>query len=133
MKELVVEARLECLNDVISFVNEELERNHCPPEPQGSIVLAVEEIFVNIAHYAYQPGSGSAAINITVSEEAVIKFEDTGRAYNPLERPDPDVNLPIMEREIGGLGIFIVKTIMDKVDYMRQDNKNVLILTKKIK
>jgi len=131
MKELIVKASLECLDEVIDFVNKELDRNNCPSEFQGNIDLAVEEIFTNIANYAYRPASGSAAISIAVGEAIVIRFEDTGKPYNPLERPDPDLDKPLMERDIGGLGVFLVKKIMDKVDYTRIENKNVLVLTKK--
>ena len=133
MNELIVAASIENLDEVTDFVNTELERNHCPPELQNQIDLAVEEIFVNIASYAYTPASGNVAISITVEEDAVIRFEDTGNFFNPLEQPDPDLDKPLMEREIGGLGIFFVKKTMDKIDYMRVADKNVFTMTKKIK
>ena len=132
MKELIVEANIKNLDEVIDFFYGELERNACPSELLNNIVLAVEEVFVNIVNYAYQPSSGSVALSIDVGREAVLRFEDIGKPYNPLDHPDPDLNKPLMEREIGGLGIFLVKTIMDKVDYMRIDNKNVLVMTKKL-
>jgi anti-sigma regulatory factor (Ser/Thr protein kinase) len=132
VKELTIEANIRSLDKVLNFVNEELERTTFSPELLGDIVLAVEEVFVNIASYAYQPSSGSVTFSIDAGEEAVIRFEDTGKPYNPLDHPAPDVHKPLMEREIGGLGIFIVKSIMDKVDYVRSDNKNVLIMTKKL-
>ena len=132
VKELIVEANIKSLDKVMDFVNEELEQNTCSSELLGNIVLAVEEVFANIANYAYQPSSGSVALSIEAGEEAVIRFEDTGKPYNPLDHPTPDIRKPLMEREIGGLGIFLVKTIMDKVDYMRIDNKNVLVMTKKL-
>ena len=132
MKKLTVEASLKNLDEVIGFINNELERQNCPPELQTQIDLAVEEIFVNIVNYAYQSASGSVRIGIAVGEEVVIRIEDTGAPYNPLERSDPDLDKPLMERDIGGLGIFLVKKMMDKVDYMRIDNKNVLVMTKKI-
>jgi anti-sigma regulatory factor (Ser/Thr protein kinase) len=138
MKELTFEANVESLDEVMDFINEELERNDCQPEVLVNINLAVDEIFVNIANYAYPPMSGTAVVGIDVvsidaGEEAVIKFEDTGKAYNPLEQPDPDLNKPPMEREIGGLGVFLVKKVMDKIEYSRIGNKNVLVMTKKIK
>jgi len=132
MKELIVEASIESLEEVMDFINNELERKTCSSELLGNIILAVEEIFVNIASYAYQSPGGRATVSIAAGEEAVIRFEDTGKPYNPLDHPDPDVTKPLMERDIGGLGIFLVKTIMDKVDYMRIDNKNVLVMTKKL-
>ena len=132
MKELIIEASLENLNEVFGFINGELERRNCPSELQVTIDLAVEEIFTNVANYAYQPASGRVTIGIVVGEEAVIRFEDTGVPYNPLERPDPELEKPLMERDIGGLGIFLVKKIMDRVDYMRIEDKNVLSMTKKL-
>jgi len=132
VKKLIVEANIKSLDKVIDFVHEELERNICSAKLLGNIVLAVEEVFVNIANYAYQPSSGSVALSIEIGEEAVIRFEDTGKPYNPLDHPTPDILKPLMEREIGGLGIFLVKTIMDKVDYMRIDDNNVFVMTKKL-
>ena len=132
MKELTIAASIENLDGVIDFVNTELERNGCPLELTNQIDLAVEEIFVNIANYAYTPAVGSVVIRIAIEEGVIIKFEDTGKFFNPLEQPDPDLDKPLMEREIGGLGIFFVKKTMDSMDYMRVDNKNVLTITKKI-
>jgi anti-sigma regulatory factor (Ser/Thr protein kinase) len=131
MRELTVAANIESLYEVMDFINGELERNNCAPELQDNINLAVEEVFTNIANHAYQPASGSAVISIAVGTEVVIRFEDTGKPYNPLEYPEPDFDMPLEEREIGGLGIFLVKKIMDKIDYERIDNKNVLTVTKK--
>ena len=132
MKKLIVIASIENLDDVIDFVNTELERKSCPPNLLNQIDLAVEEIFVNIANYAYAPTSGCVTISIAVEEDAVVRFEDTGRFFNPLEHPEPDLDKPLMEREIGGLGIVFVKKTMDNVDYMRIDDKNVLTITKKM-
>ena len=132
MKKLIVEANVENLYDVRDFVNKELERHNCPPAIQDNINLAVEEIYSNIANYAYQPASGSVAVFMTVGESAVIRFEDTGVPYNPLEHPEPDLDKPLMERKVGGLGIFLVKKVMDKVEYMRVDEKNALVLTKRL-
>ena len=132
MNELIVEANIKNLDKVIDFVNKELEQSPCTPELLGNIDLVVEEVFVNIAHYAYQPANGMVALSIAAGEEAVIRFEDTGKPYNPLDYPNPDITKPLMEREIGGLGIFFVKTLMDKVEYMRIGNKNVLVITKKL-
>ena len=131
MKELTVEANIDSLHEVIGFVNKELGQNHCPPELQDKIELAVEEVFTNIANYAYPSASGSASISIAIADNVFIRFEDTGIPYNPLEQPEPALDKPLMEREIGGLGVFLVKKIMDKVDYIRIDNKNVLTMTKR--
>ena len=132
MKKLTVAANIENLSEVINFVNVELECKDCPTELLNQIDLAVEEIFVNIVNYADTPANSSVAISVSVAEEAVIMFEDAGKFFNPLEYPDPDLDKPLMERKIGGLGIFFVKKAMDKIDYMRIGDKNVLTMTKKL-
>jgi len=144
MKKLEIKASLENLNKALDFISTELEQRGCPQDIQGKIELAVEEIFVNIANYAYaadggdSPDSGdggadgAVVIFISVTDKIVIRFEDTGKPYNPLEKPGPDLDKPLMERDIGGLGVFLVKQLMDKVEYSRVGNKNVLIMTKGI-
>jgi anti-sigma regulatory factor (Ser/Thr protein kinase) len=132
MKKLIVEACVDNLDKVVDFVNEDLEQHNCPLNLQSEIDIAVEEIFVNIANYAYKPENGNVAICISTKEEFVISFEDTGKPYNPLERADPDFNIPVEERKPGGLGVFIVKQLIDKVTYARVDNKNVLTMAKEI-
>ena len=132
MKELTVEASIGNLNDALDFVNGELELHNCSPELRNQIDIAMEEIFMNIARYAYKPADGYVRICIFVGEEIVVTFEDTGKPFNPVEQAEPDLNKPVMERKIGGLGIFLVKQLMDKVAYTRVDNKNVLTITKEI-
>ena len=132
MKELIVEASVNYLDEVLGFVNEEIERHNCPPELQNEIDIAVEEIFVNIARYAYKPAKGNVTVCIFIGEEIVIRFEDTGKPYNPLEQAAPALDKPLMERKIGGLGIFMVRQLMDEVVYSFVDNKNILIIRKKI-
>jgi anti-sigma regulatory factor (Ser/Thr protein kinase) len=132
-KELRIEARVDRLDEVLNFINSELERRACPPEPQDEINCAAEEIFVNIAKYAYTPAAGTALVSIDAGDDFVIRFEDSGRPFNPLESPAPDLDKPLMERKIGGLGIYLVKKLMDTVNYTRVDGKNVLVMSKKIK
>ena len=132
MRELTIEASPENLNDVTNIVCEELEAVRCPPKLQMQISLAVEEIFINIACYAYSPATGNAVIRISIDDAVVIRFEDTGKPYNPLETPSPDITLPADEREIGGLGVFMVKHLMDEVAYSYENGKNILTVTKKI-
>jgi len=129
-KKLEVEANIENLDAVLDFINAELP--NCPLELRNNIDVAVEEIFVNIANYAYKPDKGNVAIYISAKQKISIKFEDKGRAYNPLEQGEPDLDKPLMERKIGGLGIFLVKKLMDDVEYMRTENKNILIITKNL-
>ena len=99
------------------------------------IDVAVEEIFVNIANYAYNPDIGSAGITVETQEDplsVVITFTDGGVPYDPLKKPDPDVTLPAEERQIGGLGIYMVKKSMDDISYDYKDGKNILTLKKNL-
>ncbi len=133
--ELELEAAPENLAEVQAFVEERLSALDCPPKALMQIGVAVEEIFVNIAHYAYQPEEGSATIRVEVDEEPVavtITFLDHGVPYDPLAREDPDVTLPAEERDIGGLGIFMTKEIMDDLAYEYKDGQNILTLKKKL-
>ncbi len=130
MKELIVEALIENLDQVMAFIEEELEESECPMKLVMQVNVAVEEIFVNIAHYAYNPEVGGAVIRISAGEEIAIEFEDKGKPYNPLAKADPNVALSAEEREIGGLGIFMVKKIMDAVEYRYEDGKNILVIKK---
>jgi len=133
MKELRLYATQENLDMVMNFVNGEIEKCGYSEELQNEINIAVEEIFINIANYAYSPEIGTAAIFISIlTDKTIIKFEDTGRPYNPLLHSGPDLEKSLSEREIGGLGVFLVKKIMDTVEYCRIDNKNILIMTKNL-
>lgn len=132
---LQVEALTENLPQVFEFVDSRLEAAGCSPREQMQIDLSVEEIFVNIAHYAYAPATGSAEIRMELSGdpvEASITFIDSGVPYNPLARPDPDVTLEASKRSIGGLGIFLTKKNMDEVVYNHRDGQNVLTMRKKL-
>lgn len=133
MKELELEALTDNLPQVINFVDEQLEAADCPMKIQMQIDIAVEEIFVNIAHYAYNPDVGTAKVRVEVLGEppAVdITFIDNGIPYDPLAKADPDVTLSAEERQIGGLGIFMVKKSMDDVKYEYLDGHNILTLKK---
>ncbi|MDR0443177.1 MAG: ATP-binding protein [Treponema sp.] len=128
--ELSIEAKPENMDTVLDFINEHL--GDCPSKVRNQIGIAVDEIFSNIARYAYHPDVGGAVVRITVDNNITIEFEDNGIAYNPLSADDPDVSLSAEEREIGGLGVFMVKKIMDSVEYRREDNKNILTIKKKV-
>lgn len=133
MKELVIDALTDNLPQVLAFVDGELEAADCPMKIQMQIDIAVEEIFVNIAHYAYSPEVGTATVRVEVMGEppAVdITFIDGGVPYDPLAKADPDVTLSAEERQIGGLGIFMVKKSMDDVKYEYLDGHNILTLKK---
>ena len=133
MNELILNAQIENLNQVLEFVNRILEEEKCLPYVQLEIDSAVEELFVNIAHYAYAPDIGCVSIQVFVEEkDVIIIFKDNGIPYNPLARKDPDITLPLEERRIGGLGIYIVKQYMDNVDYSYENGMNVLRIKKNI-
>jgi anti-sigma regulatory factor (Ser/Thr protein kinase) len=131
MSEIFIEAKTENLDAVLDFVAGELEATDCPIKTQTQIAIAVEEVFVNIAYYAYNPEVGHTLIRVSVGEQVVIEFEDSGKPYNPLDKEDPDITLNAEERQLGGLGVFMVKNIMDSVDYQRKGNKNILTIKKK--
>lgn len=133
MKELEIEALTENLPQVLAFVDEQLEAADCPMKIQMQIDIAVEEIFVNIAHYAYAPEVGSAIVRVEILPDppsADITFIDSGIPYDPLAKADPDITLSAEERQIGGLGIFMVKKSMDDVKYEYLDGHNILTLKK---
>ena len=133
MKNITVEATLENLEVVQNFVSEELENQGCPMKVMMQIEIAVEEIYVNIVHYAYNPTVGEATIRCEVTDnpmQVIIQFLDSGVPFDPLAKKDADITLSAEEREIGGLGIFMVKQSMDEVNYEYKDGKNVLTIKK---
>ena len=135
MKEHTFDATTSNLMEVTLFVDEWLESLECGMKAQTQIDLAVDELFTNIASYAYAPGSGEATVRLDFDEEsrmASIAFIDSGIPYDPLQKPDPDVTLSAEEREIGGLGIYMAKKATDKMEYRRENNQNILTLYKKI-
>lgn len=129
---VTVEATTDNLYEVLGFIDERLEAADCSPATQMRIDLAVEEIFVNVANYAYAPETGDVTVTFAVEEPmtAVITFEDSGVPYDPLKKEDPDVTLDARDRQIGGLGIFMVKKNVDKLSYAYRDGKNILEIKK---
>lgn len=135
MKELTVKALTENLDEVTRFVDEELEAAECSMKVQMQVELAVEEIFVNIANYAYSPEVGTATVSVELTDDGAllrIVFKDKGTPYDPTAKVDPDVTLSAQDRQIGGLGIFMTKKSMDNVSYEYKDGQNILTLEKKI-
>ncbi|MCL2054510.1 MAG: ATP-binding protein [Oscillospiraceae bacterium] len=132
MKELVIKAKAENLDTVIDFISTELEAAECSMKLQTQIAIAAEEIFINIANYAYGAEVGTAIIRVAADDEIVIEIEDGGKPYNPIENDDPDITLGADEREIGGLGIHMVKNIMDEVEYRYENGKNILTAIKRL-
>ncbi|MBQ3449138.1 MAG: ATP-binding protein [Synergistaceae bacterium] len=135
MKELTLDADVKNLDEVLAFVDEQLEVHDCSPKIQMQIDVAVEELFVNIALYAYNPETGPATVRVEIQENplsVIITFIDNGVPYDPLAKPDPDVTLSAEEREIGGLGIYMVKKSMDNIEYEYKDGKNILKIQKNL-
>ena len=135
MLELTIEANVQNLDQVLGFVDGQLESLGCSMKVQMQIDVAVEELFVNIASYAYAPGTDSATIQIETERDPLavsITLIDSGMPYDPLKKPDPDVTLSAEERQIGGLGIYMVKKSMDGMRYRYENGRNILTIRKKI-
>lgn len=135
MKELTVEATIGSIPVITEFVDEQLEQFGCPMKAQAQIDIAIDELFSNIVHYAYHPGTGPATVRVEVVEEplsVVITFIDQGVPYDPLAKEDPDVTLSADERDIGGLGIYIVKKNMNEITYEYKDGRNILRIRKEL-
>ena len=135
MKELTIEATSENVDQAVEFVDALLEEYGCGINEQMAIDVAVDELFTNIANYAYAPDTGYATVRVEMlnDPQAVeITFIDSGKPYDPLEKEDPDTTLSLEDRPIGGMGIFIVKKSMDAVKYEYKDGKNILTIQKKI-
>ena len=132
-KELTMDAVIENVTPLTEAVDGMLESMDCPMKVQAQIDIAVDEVFSNIANYAYAPDVGTAVVRIETRREPAsitLTFRDWGVRYNPLEKKDPDVSLGLEERQIGGLGIFMVKKSMNKMFYRRRGRQNVLTLVK---
>ena len=128
-------AKTESLNDVLGFVEETLETFECPMKIQTAICVAIEEVFVNVARYAYPDSEGDMTLHISFDDQTrnvTFIMSDKGIPFDPLKKPDPDITLSAEEREIGGLGIFITKKTMDSVTYAYENNENILTMIKKI-
>lgn len=135
MKELNISATIENIAAVTAFVDEQLEELDCPLKTQLQVDVAIDELFGNIAHYAYNPEVGAATVRVEVTENplsVVITFIDNGVPYDPLAKADPDITLSAEERQIGGLGIYMVKKSMDDISYEYKNGQNILRIKKHI-
>ena len=135
MSNKIFPAKTDSLSDVLAFIEQRLETFGCSMKLQIAICVAIEEVFVNVAHYAYKDGNGNVEFNISFDEETrlvTFKMTDSGVPFDPLKKEDPDVTLSAEDRKIGGLGIFITKKTMDEVSYVYENGKNILTMIKKI-
>ena len=133
MEKITVDAVLENLQTVIDFATEKLEERDCSMKVVMQTELVIEEVFVNIASYAYHPEIGPATFCMSFEENPdalLMTFIDAGKPYNPLEQEAPDTTLALEERDIGGLGIFLVKKNVDEISYEYADGKNILHMKK---
>lgn len=135
MKEITLAAILENIETVTDFVNAQLEELDCPMKAQMQIDIAIDELFSNIARYAYAPNVGEATVRVESSDDpltVIITFIDKGVPYNPLEKEDPDTTLSADDRQIGGLGIYMVKKSMDDMRYEYKDGQNISSIVKRL-
>ena len=135
MKSLTVPAEIDQLDEVTAFFQKELAAADCPERARFQIRLAVEEIFVNISSYAYKPEDGLAEVRCEVTEDplrVVVQFLDSGKPFDPLAREDADTSEDALMGREGGLGIFLVKSTMDSVEYAYEGGKNILTIRKNL-
>ena len=134
MIERIYDADDSYLHEVLGFVEEELEKHDCNMKAQMAIALSLEEMFVNICHYAYEGKTGDASISLDFDDEGYVSItlKDHGIPYDPLAREDPDVNAAAEDRGIGGLGIYLTKKQMDECSYRREDDMNIFTMRKKM-
>ena len=135
MKEMTIPATVENIEKVTAIVDGQLEQIDCPPKAQMQIDIAIDELFGNIAQYAYNPDTGPATVRVEVTQSpisVVITFIDHGIPYDPLKTAEPDITLSAEERTIGGLGIFMVKKTIDEITYEYKNGQNILRIRKDI-
>ena len=132
---MTINATIENIEEVTKFVDAELEALDCPMKAEIQINIAIDELFSNIAYYAYKPEVGPATVRVEVQQDplaVIISFIDKGVPYDPLANDDPDVSLTAEERGIGGLGIYMVKKTMDDVKYKYENGQNILTIIKNL-
>ena len=133
MRSITVPARDEDPAPIVDFVQEELSRYDCPSRALYQIEVAIEEIFVNIVSYAGLPAADGVEVRCEVLDDplrVVIQFLDGGVPFDPLAKSDPDTSPDAIEEREGGLGIFMVKKMMDDVSYAYEGGKNTLTILK---
>ena len=136
MREITVDADLNQIKPVTDFVNALLTELRCTEQIQIQVKVAIDEMLSNIARYAYTQGSGEAIVQVEIEEDPrclILTFIDRGIPFNPLTGTMPDTTkMPVRERPIGGLGLYMIKKMMDGIDYKYRDGKNIVIIRKRI-
>lgn len=135
MKEITIDALIENINTVTAFVDDLLDEIDCPMKSKIQIHIVIDEILGNICHYAYKDSVGTVTVSVkyqNTPKTICLTFTDNGIPYNPLETEDPDITLSSEERDIGGLGIYLVKRNMDEIKYEYINKQNRLWMEKKL-
>ncbi len=135
MKKTIVDSTIENLSSVMGFINSELDELQCPEQIRAKIKLAVDELFGNICYYAYDSAPGPVTVCLESKSDPLaveISFIDKGKPYNPLEADEPDIGLSGEDRPIGGLGVFLVQSTMDDMNYKYKDEQNILTIRKNL-
>ncbi len=133
MKELSIDAEIKNIRMVTEFIDKQLEEHNCHLKAQTQLDIAIDELFSNIARYAYAPDTGTVSIALEITENpksVKITLIDNGVPYNPLETAEPDITLSAEERKIGGLGIYMVRKTMDEMIYEYKNGQNILSIVK---
>ncbi|MCI1721880.1 MAG: ATP-binding protein [Lachnospiraceae bacterium] len=133
-REITLDATVENMDEVMDFIRGSFQEAGCPKQVIMATLVATEEMYVNVAHYAYAPETGSVTVccETNANEKyGTITLTDSGMPFNPLAKEDANIMLSAEEREIGGLGILMVKRIMDEVAYSYEGGKNCFTMTKK--
>lgn len=124
---ITTDARIENLDTVVAFVEDRADQFDLDTKRKFGLLVAIEEAFVNVCHYAYPEGAGAATISVGTDNEAfVIEIADQGAPFDVLTLPEPDITADIMDREIGGLGVFFIRKLTNDVSYRREGAYNIL-------
>ena len=134
MPRLVFTAKLENLLAMMRLITEQAQAVGFEEKKINQIQLAAEEVLANVINYAYPDKSGEVEINLTPepSKQLEIEISDSGIAFNPLDLPEPDISAPMEKRQIGGLGVYLLRKLMDEVRYKREGERNILTFIKKV-
>lgn len=132
-KQLIISNNIAELGRVVAFLDVIEEEWVLPSSLIMPLNLVLEEALTNVIFYAYEKESKNEIVIDFEKRgnELEIKITDSGKPFDPTLKSDPDITLPIDERPIGGLGILLIKKIMDKVTYQRKESFNILLMTKK--
>lgn len=135
MKEITVDATIDNVQTITDFVDERLEEMNCPVKAQMQLNIVIDELCSNVARYAYSDKTGKVTVSVDTVDKPMkvwLTFTDEGVPYNPLAKEDPDITLSVEERKLGGLGIYMVKKMMDEFRYEYKDGKNIVTVCKVI-